>query len=66
MWRREGDGEAYVYLPKAGRTKELCSTPGTKCDSDAGVSLMRGAFKFETGRWMKIAITGEKQRDMLT
>ena len=58
MWRRQGDGEVYIYAPKSGQVPDLCSTPGTECDADAGLSLMRGAFKFVKGRWMKISITG--------
>lgn len=56
MWRREGDGEAYMYLP-SNQPKAICSTQGTVCDDHAGLSLMRGAFRFSTGKWTKIAIT---------
>jgi hypothetical protein len=57
MWRRNGDGEAYIYTNKDTWTEELCDTPGTRCESKAGMSLMRGAFKFDKERWIKIAIT---------
>jgi hypothetical protein len=57
MWRRDGDGELYIYTQKDTWTEDICSTPGTKCESNAGLSLMRGAFKFTTERWIQIAIT---------
>ena len=56
MWRRDGYGEAYLYVPNA-QDPGFCHTPGTVCDYHAGHSLNRGAFRFRTGRWTKIAIT---------
>lgn len=58
MWRRNGDGEAYIYVPRNAQVPALCKTTGTVCDDEAGISLMRGAFQFTTGRWIKMAITG--------
>ena len=57
MWRRDGDGEAYIYTRKDTWTPEICDTQGTHCDSNAGMSFMRGAFRFERERWTKVAIT---------
>jgi hypothetical protein len=36
MWRRHGDGEVYAYLPTS---------------QQHGSSLLRGAWRFEPGRW---------------
>jgi len=58
MWREDGYGEAYVYATND-QDPGFCHTPGTKCDYHAGHSLMRGAFRFQTGRWTKIALTGD-------
>jgi hypothetical protein len=57
MWRANGAGEAYLYVPTS-QASGFCSTTGTKCDSAAGVSFMRGAWTFQTGVWTKIAYTG--------
>ncbi len=57
MWRRNGDGEAYIYTNKDTWTPDICDTPGTRCESKAGMSYMRGAFRFERERWTKVAIT---------
>ncbi|KAI8104897.1 hypothetical protein M9435_000074 [Picochlorum sp. BPE23] len=57
MWRRDGDGEIYLYSPKDTWTKDLCDTPGTRCNKNAGMSLMRGAFKYPRNEWVHLAIT---------
>ena len=57
MWRRDGEGELYLYTSKDTWTKDICSTPGTRCESNAGLSLMRGAFKFSRNEWIHLAIT---------
>lgn len=41
MWRRDGDGEVYFYGPDR--------------EARCGVSLDRGAFRFGTGRWVRIS-----------
>jgi hypothetical protein len=58
MWRRDGDGEIYLYSPKDTWTKDLCDTPGTRCNTNAGMSLMRGAFKYPRNEWVHLGITG--------
>ena len=37
MWRRDGAGEAYMYVPQGGQQDPgFCATPGTKCDEASG------------------------------
>ncbi|CAE6377393.1 unnamed protein product [Rhizoctonia solani] len=59
MWRDEGAGEVYVYLPNDPANKSLCNgtrIPGKNiCGSDYGTSLGRGSFHFETGKWNYVA-----------
>lgn len=57
MWRRNGDGEAYVYHPSA-QHPDFCQLPDTKCGGNAGTSVQRGKFKFTHEKWTKIALTG--------
>ncbi|GAB4823472.1 hypothetical protein N2152v2_010518 [Parachlorella kessleri] len=58
MWRREGAGEAYMYVPEGHQGADFCDQPPrTKCDYHAGVSLSRGAFYFQPGQWHHIALT---------
>ncbi|TPX45839.1 hypothetical protein SeMB42_g03221 [Synchytrium endobioticum] len=54
MWRAHGAGEAYAYLPT--RSSALCRTRSVYCNDDYGVSLSRGALRFQTGRWHAIQI----------
>lgn len=57
MWRANGAGEAYLYVPTS-QASGFCTTNGTKCDWVAGISFMRGAWTFKTGVWTKVALTG--------
>jgi hypothetical protein len=58
MWRREGEGEAYIYVPADCQAPEFSHyPPRTKVDGHAGVSFARGAWRYTPGRWMRIAIT---------
>ncbi|ELU37200.1 hypothetical protein AG1IA_08769 [Rhizoctonia solani AG-1 IA] len=55
MWRDEGAGEVYVYLPNDPANKFLCDGAGIPgkniCASDYGTSLGRGSFYFKAGQW---------------
>ncbi|KAF8749962.1 Alginate lyase [Rhizoctonia solani] len=55
MWRDEGAGEVYVYLPNDPANKFLCNGAGIPgkniCASDYGTSLGRGSFYFKAGQW---------------
>ncbi|KXN90399.1 hypothetical protein AN958_04268 [Leucoagaricus sp. SymC.cos] len=60
MWRTDGAGEVYLYLPpydvaQFAVNKKLCSMPNSVCDSTYGISVNRGAFKFATGGWTTVA-----------
>jgi hypothetical protein len=53
MWRPNGAGEAYAYIPTP---NNLCSDNGVICNSDFGTSLSRGSFTFQSGGWNHIAL----------
>eukprot|EP01134_Creolimax_fragrantissima_P002850 CFRG2850T1 len=59
MWREDGAGEAYLYLPMADQESSFCSkcsgnSEGTTCSDIAHCSLNRGSFSFNSGAWNKI------------
>ncbi|KAG8708505.1 hypothetical protein FRC09_001213, partial [Ceratobasidium sp. 395] len=59
MWREDGAGELYTYLPKLPANEALCSKasiPGrTICGEDYGTSFGRGSFYFKAGQWNTVA-----------
>ncbi|PIL30691.1 hypothetical protein GSI_07395 [Ganoderma sinense ZZ0214-1] len=58
MWRQEGLGELYLYAPKDKQTKALCATPPLSiCDSEYGLSIGRGSFRFVAGNWTHVKQT---------
>ncbi|KAH8929198.1 polysaccharide lyase family 14 protein [Atractiella rhizophila] len=55
MWRKEGDGELYLYLPKNDQDPELCQLkPKSVCEGEYGLSLGRGSWRFKTGEWTEV------------
>ena len=57
MWRADGAGEIYNYLPPDLWTDSYCDTaPYSKCDASYGESIGRGSFSFATGDWTTVAI----------
>ncbi|KAM5542810.1 hypothetical protein V8D89_003771 [Ganoderma adspersum] len=52
MWRREGAGEIYTYLPPGSpENKAVCKVPPqSECNDVYGASVGRGAFKFTPGK----------------
>lgn len=65
MWRRQGQGELYIYGPSK-QSKEICTKfppcgktngPCTICNSRAGISFGRGTFNFKRGAWQRISVT---------
>lgn len=65
MWRRDGWGEAYLYVPEGMQSPEFCDLPrcnGTQfqpctiCDLSSGVSFYRGSWVFQTGTWTKLRL----------
>ncbi|KZV97378.1 hypothetical protein EXIGLDRAFT_379233 [Exidia glandulosa HHB12029] len=56
MWRTDGAGEIYAYLPEVqGNTDAGNALEGTVIDNSYGMSLARGAFNFTTGDWTVVA-----------
>jgi len=61
MWRTEGDGEVYTYLPDSevkgfAANKAVCNIPPfSECNPTYGASVGRGSFKFPTGEWFTVA-----------
>ncbi|CAK5283936.1 unnamed protein product [Mycena citricolor] len=59
MWRANGQGELYTYLPLTdhNRERQLAVPPTSKANPDYGFSLGRGAFNFDVavGRWATVA-----------
>jgi hypothetical protein len=57
MWRAEGAGELYTYLPltEENRQAQLASTPTVVEDNAFGFSLGRDSFYFPPGEWVTVA-----------
>ncbi|WRT66524.1 uncharacterized protein IL334_003483 [Kwoniella shivajii] len=55
MWRAGGQGELYLYAPKDKQTPSLCQTPPKSiCESEYGLSIGRGSWKFALGDWTTV------------
>ncbi|GAA5895928.1 hypothetical protein JCM8208_005127 [Rhodotorula glutinis] len=55
MWRPQGLGEVYAYVPTdAGFCEEGERRGDVACDVSWGTSLSRGSFRFERARWHTI------------
>ncbi|KAG6831082.1 hypothetical protein H0H87_006198 [Tephrocybe sp. NHM501043] len=52
MWRKDGEGELYAYLPTANQKLAICKG---KCDIKYGASLGTGSWKFEPGEWTQLS-----------
>lgn len=61
MWRTDGAGEFYTYLPpftdsQFAANKRVCNVaPQSDCNPTYGASVGRGAFKFATGAWTTVS-----------
>jgi hypothetical protein len=57
MWRADGAGEFYTYLPPGfDANNKLCNVPPfSECNPTYGASVGRGAFHFATGAWTTVA-----------
>ncbi|KAF8528203.1 hypothetical protein BU17DRAFT_73814 [Hysterangium stoloniferum] len=58
MWRENGQGELYTYLPQPSMgsqfkgNQQLCNVkPLSVCSDDAGASVGRGSWSFTPGKW---------------
>lgn len=67
MWRRNGYGEAYLYVPVDYQAPSFCSelpscnatTPSllcTECNPNAGTSFHRASFQFKKGQWNSLKL----------
>ncbi|GAA5927598.1 uncharacterized protein JCM15063_005941 [Sporobolomyces koalae] len=56
MWRAEGKGEVYGYVPtyEGQCTKDTNANNSVICHDNFGQSFDRGSFTFETGKWNRI------------
>ncbi len=54
MWREDGDGEVYAYIPDYHQqVSGFCDH--AECNSVYGYSLGRGKWRFQRGQWQNIA-----------
>ncbi|KAF8064991.1 hypothetical protein FPV67DRAFT_163988 [Lyophyllum atratum] len=51
MWRKDGEGELYAYLPTANKKLAVCKD---KCDAKFGASLGTGKWTFKPGEWTEV------------
>uniref|UniRef100_A0A0W0G732 Putative polysaccharide lyase family 14 protein n=1 Tax=Moniliophthora roreri TaxID=221103 RepID=A0A0W0G732_MONRR len=57
MWRKDGQGELYLYAPKDKQTADLCNDFHSVCDAAYGLSVGRGSFSYTPGKWTRISQT---------
>ncbi|KAK0474751.1 hypothetical protein IW261DRAFT_1496877 [Armillaria novae-zelandiae] len=57
MWRKDGEGELYLYAPKDKQTDALCNDPRSTCDVAYGFSIGRGSFAWARGGWTTVSQT---------
>ncbi|KAI8884153.1 polysaccharide lyase family 14 protein [Backusella circina FSU 941] len=58
MWREDGLGEVYAYLPQGKQDSNFCdSGDDVICNPDYGFSLGRGKFGFKLASWNTISQT---------
>lgn len=61
MWRTDGQGELYTYLPPytdsrfAANEKQCSVAPKSECNPTYGASVGRGSFSFEAGKWTTVS-----------
>ncbi|KZV77090.1 polysaccharide lyase family 14 protein [Peniophora sp. CONT] len=53
MWRKNGAGEIYAYIP---RDNDICDASGVMCNDEFGASIGRGDFSFASGQWNKVSL----------
>ncbi|KAJ3532990.1 hypothetical protein NMY22_g7525 [Coprinellus aureogranulatus] len=57
MWRKEGAGEFYTYLPPDEQAnKAICGLPNSECNDTYGASVRRGSFTWATGAWTTVSM----------
>ncbi|KAI1316128.1 hypothetical protein EDD11_010442 [Mortierella claussenii] len=53
MWRQNGIGEAYAYVP-ADPESQFCKDPSVICNDRYGKSIGRGQIHFQPGTWTRL------------
>ncbi|KAI0063587.1 hypothetical protein BV25DRAFT_1824143 [Artomyces pyxidatus] len=53
MWRKNGAGEVYAYIP---RPNNICNAPNIQCNDQFGISMSRGSFTFQSGKWNHVTL----------
>jgi hypothetical protein len=56
MWRTDGAGELYTYLPPSSAANDkVCDiAPYSECNPTYGASVGRGSFSFKPGEWTTV------------
>ncbi|KAI8784512.1 hypothetical protein BgiMline_008927 [Biomphalaria glabrata] len=54
MWRENGDGEVYAYIPREHQASDFEHRPDIEINYSYGHSLMRGAIRFRSGSWQTV------------
>lgn len=52
MWRENGKGELYAYLPKANQGLPVCAH--NNCNAHYGASIGTGSWSFKPGEWTQV------------
>lgn len=60
MWRPNGEGELYTYLPPYTETayaanKKQCDFANSTCNTAYGASIGTGSFNFGAGQWTTVS-----------
>ncbi|KAF5313851.1 hypothetical protein D9619_013050 [Psilocybe cf. subviscida] len=60
MWRANGEGELYTYLPPYTESafaanKKQCDFPNSNCGTAYGASIGTGSFNFGAGKWTTVS-----------
>lgn len=53
MWRQDGGGEVYSYIPVSDNS-DFCKNPNVLCNDQYGKSIGRGLLYFPPGTWTRI------------
>lgn len=58
MWRTDGAGEMYTYLPPSFAANDaVCDIPPfSTCNPTDGASVARGSFNFTAGAWTTVSL----------
>jgi hypothetical protein len=57
MWREDGKGEVYTYLPPSfAVNRNVCNIkPQSECNPTYGASVGRGSFHWPAGQWTTVS-----------